>query len=163
MPNNLGVDESHGHCERAPCPLAARVVPETGATRSLLDFVRGPPPGGMDCFASPTRNSEHSVRGSPFCHTRESGYPAGRDAATRGLRLAGMASRRNSVSVVVSWMPAFAGMTRGKRPIQAPVGYSKGTGRRPYELAMTERARADWNSQSTSPRQAALSIFWAPP
>ena len=118
------------HCERAPCPLAARVR-ETGTTRPLLDFVRGPPPGGMDCFASPTRNSEHSVRGSPFCRTRESGYPAGRDAATRGLRLAGVASRRNSVSVVVSWMPAFAGMTRGKRPIQAPVGLVQGDHHRP--------------------------------
>src|SRR5271170_1881829 len=101
-------------------------------------------------FAAPTRNSEHSVRGCPLCHTRESGYPARRDAATQGLRLAGVASRRNSVSVVVSWMPAFAGMTRGKRPIQAPVGLVQGgpaAGR--YELAMTERARADGNSQST--------------
>jgi hypothetical protein len=48
----------------------------------------------------------------------------------QGLRLAGVASSRNSVSVVVSWMPAFAGITRGKRPIQAPVVQSKGTGRR---------------------------------
>src|SRR3984957_18965688 len=68
-----------------------------------------------------TRNREHSVRGSPLCHTRESGRPAGRDAAAQGLRLAGVASSRNSVSVVVSWMPAFAGMTQGKSPIQAPV------------------------------------------
>jgi hypothetical protein len=75
----------------------------------------------VDCFASLTGNRGHSVRGSPLCHTRESGYPAGRDAATQGLRLAGVASSRNSVSVVVSWMPAFAGMTGGKRPIQAPV------------------------------------------
>jgi hypothetical protein len=75
----------------------------------------------LDCLASLTRNREHSVRGSPLCHTRESGYPAGRDAAAQGLRLAGVASSRNSVGVVVSWMPAFAGMTRGKRPIRAPV------------------------------------------
>ena len=45
--------------------------------------------------------------GKPACHTRESGYPAGRDAAAQGLRL-GVASSRNSASVVVSWMPAFA-------------------------------------------------------
>jgi hypothetical protein len=76
---------------------------------------------------SPARRLGHASsapaagpRGSPLCHTRESGYPAGRDAAAQGLRLAGAASSRNSVSVVVSWMPAFAGMTRGKRPIQAP-------------------------------------------
>ena len=62
-------------------------------------------------FASEISAREHSVRGSPLCHTRESGYPAGRDAAAQGLRLAGVASR-NSVSVVASWMPAFAGMTR---------------------------------------------------
>ena len=67
----------------------------------------------LGCFAALDRNREHGVRGSPRCHTRESGYPAGRDAAAQGLRLAGAAGGRYSVSVVVSWMPAFAGMTRG--------------------------------------------------
>jgi hypothetical protein len=102
----------------------------------------------LDCLASLTRNREHSVRGSPLCHTRESGYPAGRDAAAQGLRLAGVGSSRNSVSVVVSWMPAFAGMTRGKRPIQAPVVYSKGTGRRPVRTLNDGGSRLTYFSPS---------------
>jgi hypothetical protein len=93
------------------------------AAPGLLRFARndGQGIGLLVSACRLTRNSEQSVRGSPLCHTRESGYPAGRDAATQGLRLAGVASSRNCVSVVGSWMPAFAGMTRGKRPIQAPV------------------------------------------
>src|ERR1700755_3233046 len=46
---------------------------------------------------------------------------AGRDAAMQGLRLAGVASNRNSVSFVASWLPAFPGRVRGHDPIQAPV------------------------------------------
>src|ERR1700724_4490305 len=88
-------------------PTAATEYP---SRRSAQSFNQG---GRRKAGVELTRNREHSVRGSPLCHTRESGYPAGRDAAAQGLRLAGGASRRNSVSVVVSWMPAFAGMTRG--------------------------------------------------
>src|SRR5271163_4943019 len=49
-------------------------------------FIQG---GRPKAGAELTRNREHSIRGSPLCHTRESGYPVGRDAAAQGLRLGG--------------------------------------------------------------------------
>ena len=48
----------------------------------------------------------------PAKAVREGGYPAGRDAAMQGLRLAGSGKQPNSVSVVVTWMPAFADRVR---------------------------------------------------
>ena len=110
-------------------PMASKYLNVTDITSGCKAAVGDP----LGCFAALDRNREHSVRGSPLCHTRESGYPAGRDAAAQGLRLAGVASSRNSVSVVVSWMPAFAGMTRGRRDAPRPgsVVSSKRTGGRP--------------------------------
>ena len=151
------------HCERAPCPLAARVR-ETATTRPLF----GLRPRsiswryGLLRFANKKQRAQRS--GKPVLS-----YPRKRvsSGTRRGdARLApGGSSKPPKFCQRRGILDAHVrGHDTRERPIQAPVGLVQGgpaAGR--YELAMTERARANGNSQSTSPRQAALSIFWAPP
>ena len=88
----------------------------------------------LGCFvASLDRNKEQGSRGRPPCHTRESGYPAGHDAAALGVGLAEVANGRISASVVASWIPAFAGMTRDRRsrPARRTPFHPAGSAERP--------------------------------
>jgi hypothetical protein len=105
-PNNYRSDRVSGDpsvIARSPCDEAIQghnmrggSIPDgRTAAAGLLRFARndGQGIGLLVSACRLTRNSEQSVRGSPLCHTRESGYPAGRDAATQGLRAPGGSSK----------------------------------------------------------------------